>query len=426
MAAGDAKDFVTWYQYDAANEDPKNDERVGNAYLRETMPIFNKAYTGKWNWVNQTQPFDKMSTNLVAAVQAGGEVPDLMQAGTGDLNLFLKNGAVQDITDWAKAQSWFANLDPAAVATCTVDGKLYCIPVAESPQVVFYWTAHFPNGFPKNPADFLKDAEALKAKKVKAITFFGSTAFDGGGIGRFINTVFKSYGGKFDDGAGKMLLNTPENIKTIEFLREIVSKGYVTDESFQGTSTPFIEEEPMKTAIAASFPTGIFGYRYVNPLKAPSGKEYATKTEQDMLDAIAAGDVAVGPFFADEGKKPGCDTASSSFIISKGAKNIEAAHDYINWIMSPEQNAKWVQGPGGGFPALRTTLTEKTFATPFYKQAAAATAASTCAPWYGSLDRRQEAQKIIMSAVYKLMKEDTKADIAATLKTAEEEYNKGG
>jgi multiple sugar transport system substrate-binding protein len=199
----------------------------------------------------------------------------------------------------------------------------------------------------------------------------------------------------------------------------------VTDESFQGTSTPFIEEEPFKTATVASFPTGLFGYRYVNPLKAPSGKEYNTKTEQDMLDAIAAGDVALGPMFADEGKKPGCGIGASGFVIPVGAKNPEAAHDYINWIMTTEQNAKWVQGPGGGFPALKATLGTNAFKTPFYEQAAKVAAASACTPWYGSLERRAEAKKVIMTAFYKLIKEDPSADIAATLAAAEEEYNKG-
>ena len=107
-----------------------------------------------------------------------------------------------------------------------------------------------------------------------------------------------------------------------------------------------------------------------------------------------------------------------------GAKNIEAAHDYNNWVMTGEQNGKWVQGPGGGFPALKATLATEAFNTPFYKQAGAAAQASACSPWYGSLDRRAEAKKVIMTAVYKLIKEDPKADIPATLKAAEEEYNK--
>ena len=99
-APAQVRDFVTWYQYDDKNEDPKSDERVGNEYLRKTIPQFNEAFKDKWRWINQPQPFDKMDTNLVAAVQAGGDVPDLMQAGDGSLIPLLKNGAIQDLTDW--------------------------------------------------------------------------------------------------------------------------------------------------------------------------------------------------------------------------------------------------------------------------------------------------------------------------------------
>ncbi|WP_169239347.1 ABC transporter substrate-binding protein [Candidatus Roseilinea sp. NK_OTU-006] len=428
--AGEVKDFVTWYQYDETNVDPKSDERVGNEYLRKTIPLFNEAFKGKWRWVNQPQPFDKMATNLVAAVQSGGEVPDLMQSGDADLVPFIKNGAVQDLTDWVKAQPWFSDLDPSAVASCTgPDGRIYCVPVAMTPQVVFVWRDHFPDGYPKTPEAFKQAAEALKAKGVYAITYFGSTAFDGEGTTRFTNTLIKSFGGTFDDGQGKMKLDTPENVAAITFLREIIAAGYVHPRTWEGTTTPFIEEDPMKTAEAASFPTGIFGYRYVNPLKAPNGKEYNKGNGEDMLDAITAGDVFIAPFFAPEGRKPGCGTGVSGFVIPTGAKNVEAAKDYINWIMTKEQNPDWVLGPGGGFPALRSMLPEIEARAPiakaFYEQAAAAVAASECRPWYGSLERRQEAQKIIQSTIYKLTKEDPTADISATLKAAEEEYNKG-
>ncbi len=424
-SAMEVKDFVTWYQYDEMNEDPKSNERVGNEYLRKTIPQFNEVFKGKWNWINQPQPFDKMATNLVAAVQSGGEVPDLMQATNDEMIQFFKNGTVEDLTDWVKAQPWFGDLDPIGVKACTMpDGKIYCVPVAKSPQVVFYWSDHFPDGYPKTPQAFLQQAEALKQKNVAAITFFGSTTFDGLGTERFIWTLISSFGGTFDDGQGKMTLNTPENVKAIEFLREVVAKGYVHPKAFEGTQTPFVEEEPMKTAEAASFPTGMFGYRYVNPLKAPSGKEYNTKTAQDMLDAVAAGDIKLASLFAPESQKPGCGVGFTGFVIPKGAKNPDAAKDYINWIMSKEQNAAWVQGPGGGFPVVKSTLADPAFQTPFYKQAAEVVAASECRLWWGSVERKGEAQKVIMTAIYKLIKEDPSADIAATLTAAEAEYNK--
>ena len=58
-AAPEAKPFVTWFQYDQGNVDPKSDERVGNEYLRKTIPQFDKAFEGKWVWDNQFTPWDR-------------------------------------------------------------------------------------------------------------------------------------------------------------------------------------------------------------------------------------------------------------------------------------------------------------------------------------------------------------------------------
>lgn len=421
--SGEAQDFVTWHQYDQNNEDPLSDERVGNEYLRQTMPIFNEEFAGKWNWINQPKAFDKMSTELITAVQAVGEVPDLMHVGSSDLLSFYQNGTMQDLTEWAEAQEWYEELDPNALAVCEgPDGKLYCIPVAQTPQVVFVWADRFPDGYPTTQEDFLARAEELKAEGLYAITFFGSTDFDGEGLTRFIWTALSSFGGTLDDGAGTMTLNTPENIAAIEFIRTLVTEEYAPEIAFAGQ---FQEENAFKDASAGSFPTGIFGYRYVNPLTAPDGTEYSKGNEEDMLDAIAAGDVVLAPFFGVDGHAPGCGTGVSAYAIPTGAQNVEAAHDFINWIMSPAQNAAWVLGPGGGFPTLAATQAEEHFQTPFYQQAAEVVEDSVCTPWYGSLERRDEAKTLVMNTIYKLIKEDPTADIATALIAAEEEYNAG-
>ena len=415
------RDFVTWYQYDQNNEDPASDERVGNEYLRTTIPQFNAAFAGKWNWVNVPKAFDRMATELITAVDAAGDVPDLMHIGSSDLPTYTRNGTLQDIRAWAETQTWYGELDPNALAVCTgPDGGLYCIPVAQLPQLVFVWQDRFPNGYPKTPAEFMEQAEALKAQGLYAITFFGSTDFDGEGTGRFIWTAVSSFGGAFDDGAGNMQLNTPENIAAVEFIREIIARGYVPEIAFAGQ---FQEENAFKDASAGSFPTGIFGYRYVNPLTAPDGDVYGKGNEEDMLDAIAAGDVYLAPFLAAEGERPGCGVSISAFAIPTGAQNPEAAQDYINWIMSEEQNPAWVMGPGGGFPVKASTQEHPIFQSAFYQQAAEVVEQSACRPWFGSMDRRAEAQKLIMTTIYRLVKENPNADIAAALAAAEAEYN---
>ena len=418
----EAQDFVTWYQYDQNNEDPASDERVGNEYLRNTMPVFNEEFSGTWNWVNQPKAFDKMTTELVAAVQAGGDVPDIFElSNSQDIIPLHKNGALQDLTEWAQAQSWFGDLDQSGVEGCKgPDGELYCIPISQRPQLVYVWKDRYPDGYPTTPEEFLENAERLKEEGNYAITFFGSTDKGGEGLTRAVWTTIDSFGGSLDDGEGNMVLNTPENIAAIEFLRTLVTNEYVPEIAFAGG---FQEEEAFKDASAGSFPTGLFGYRYVNPLTAPDGTAYDKGSAEDMLDAIAAGDVFLSPFISVEGQDPGCGIDVAGLVIPTGAKNPEGAKAYINWIMSPEQNAEWVAAPGGGFPVLKATQSNEIFQAPFYQEAAKAVGASSCTPWYGSLQRPNEAQEMVMQAVYKLIKEDPTADIAELLIDTQEEYN---
>ena len=416
-----AKPFVTWFQYDQGNVDPQSDERVGNDYLRKTMPLFNQAFAGKWDWQNEFTPFDRAIAKLVTAVQAKADVPDLVDGQSNYVNTFYKNGSVQDLTAWAQAQSWWSDMDPAAILSCKgPDGKLYCIPIAEVPELVYYWKDRFPNGFPTTPDQWLAEGARLQKDHLYAMTYFGSTAFGGDGAQRGTWMAIASFGGTYDDGQGHLLLNTPENVAALTWLREMVQKKYVPEVDF---APDFEDEAAFMDSSAAAIPTGLYGYRYMNPLTAPSGKKYSKGTEQDMLDAIAAGDVMLAPMPAPAGKKPGCDVFSAAFFIPVGAKNVDAAHDYINWLMSPAQNPDFVVGPGAGFPVLKSILASSNFQTPFYEEAATAVAASSCRPFQGSLLDTAGAEQAIMNVVYKVVRTSPTSDIAKELQAAQDAYN---
>jgi multiple sugar transport system substrate-binding protein len=419
-AVVEVKDLVTWFQYDEKNMDPKAGEAVGNEYLRNAIPVFNEEFAGKYNWVNQPKAFDKMEAELINLVQAGGDVPDIYEL-FNSVNNFYKNGTLQDLTDWAKAQPWFKDLDASAVASCIgPDGKIYCIPLAQRPQVVFVWKDRFPNGYPTTIEDWLVQAEALKAQGYYAITFFGSTDKGGSGVYRGLNTIIKSFGGTYDDGQGSMLLNTPENIAAIEFIREIVAKGYAPESVFAGG---YEEEAAYRDSSAGSFPTGLHGWKFQNTLTAPNGTQYHKGTLEDPFDAFEAGDLFLAHFPAAEGHEPGCGTLPEALAIPVGAKNTEGAKDFINWLMTPEQNPQFALSIGGGLAALKTSQSDPILQTTIINQAAEVVAASSCRPWFGSLTRPSEAQPLIMNAIYKVIKEDPTSDIASVLQKAQDEYN---
>jgi ABC-type glycerol-3-phosphate transport system substrate-binding protein len=210
-------------------------------------------------------------------VQASAEVPDLIEVGGSGVNKYYQNGTLQDLTEWAKAQPWYAEMDASALSICTgPDGKLYCIPGALRPSSVYVWKDRFPNGFPKTPEEMLAAGEALKKDGKYAMTFFGSTAFDGNGAGRAVWQAIASFGGGYDDGNGKLKLNTPENVAAVTWLREMVQKGYVPEIAFAGG---FQEEQAFMDSSAGAFPTGLFGYRYLNPSRRPAARSMRRRTK---------------------------------------------------------------------------------------------------------------------------------------------------
>lgn len=414
------QDIVTWWEFDENNTDPKADEHVGNFALAKAIPLFNQTFEGQWNWVNVAKAFDQKDAELIAAVQAGGEVPDAYEVADG-VTSFYQHGTLQDITDWAQAQPWFKDLDPSTLTVCSgPDGRLYCVPITDRPQLVYVWKDRYPNGFPTTVEDFMTQAAALKAQGDYALTFFGSTDKGGQGIYRGLGTIQQSFGGKVDDGQGKMLLDTPENVAFIQFVRDLVAKGYVPDIAFAGG---FQEEEAFKDSSAGAFPTGADGYVFLNPLTAPDGTKYDKGNENDFLDAVAAGELYLSPFFsAVAGQKPGCHIAGTGVGIPVGAQNVEGAQAYINWLMSPEENASFVSGIGSA-PALTTSLSDPAFQTPYFQQLLKVSTEQSCKPWYGSLADPAAAQPLVMNAFYQLIKQDPTADIHQVLIQAQDQYN---
>ena len=126
----------------------------------------------------------------------GGNPMGATQLNPGkDADELIKAGLLEDITDVAKAGDWEHILRPASqLASCTVDGKVYCVPVnLHSAQ--WMWTnrkVYEGAGLkpPQNWAEFVATAPALQAKGIQPLSMA-----QGWPVGLMVNDVLVALAG---------------------------------------------------------------------------------------------------------------------------------------------------------------------------------------------------------------------------------------
>jgi multiple sugar transport system substrate-binding protein len=200
----------------------------------------------------------KMMLSKIADV-----VPDVAVLDASSAALFVKNGVLQDLTEYIakdsefKTNQFFENTLQAG----TYQGKLYSIPVDFTPMVMYYNKDLFDKAgvaYPKNGwtfEDFEKSCAQLKAKEIKG---FVVSAWMPGWVMWLWNNggdVLNSSGIKASGS-----LDASKNVETIQFLKGLVDQGYAPTLSAVAASgvDPFANGE---VAMAVNGHWAITGYK---------------------------------------------------------------------------------------------------------------------------------------------------------------------
>lgn len=295
--------------------------------------------------ININQPYDQITSKINLAVQAGGEVPDIVEVQSLAFSFFHQNEILEDITDYVQAAPWYELLSPTALAPCTgPDGRIYCVPTAVATSLILYYPELWPNGFPTTTDEFLKEAERLKGEGYFAITGKFSEAY---GAEFILFPLIKSFGGSVADQDGNLNWASPETVKAVEFVRELVQKGYAPESTL---GPGFDMETPFKNGKAAAIMTGSWTYTFLNPIETPSGEKYDLGGDT-IQKAVDDGKVAIAPILAAPDGKHFSTANGRNWGIPKGAKNIKGAEAFIDFIMQPE-NATTFALAFGNMPTL--------------------------------------------------------------------------
>lgn len=379
-----------------------------------------KDFTAKTkiNITNVVQPYDQINAKLNLAVQSKGEVPDVSYIDTVSLQFYLKNKALQDMTEYVKAQPWFKDVTPGALATCTgPDGKIYCVPTSLAGASTYYWTSLYPNGFPKTAQELLAASKDIKAKDAKK---FGVTfkASENQSLTVAWFPLIASAGGQIaDPKTGMATWANPEIVEVVQWAREMFKGKHVPEVAL---SPGFDNETPFMQGAAGGFLAGSWSYVYLNPLVSPDGTKFDHGADS-VAKAAEAGKLGFAPPLAWKDNKPALMVTGTAYAIPVGAKNVKGAQEWITFQMETAENVKF-SASYGAIPVLNEALKDKAFQTPYWKVVSVnLTTYAQNAPALLDYDKGVAA---LTDTLNKLIV-DPSLDPMAELKASQDNYNAG-
>ena len=266
-----------------------------------------------------------------AAVAANtGAGPDIILSTNDDANLYPDK--LLDVTDLAeylgkKYGGWY----PAGEAFMRPDGKKWIgLPLGAAGSLIVYResmvkAAGF-DSFPKNTDDFLKLYRALKEKGTPGGMALGNATGDS----VWTNWLVWAFGGKLVDASNKVVIDSPETLKALEYAKELYA-------NFIPGTLSWLDPNNNKAFLDGQLSVtnnGISIYYAAKNSQDPKVKEMAA----DINHAV----FPIGPV--------GVATESHLFfnqMVMKYTKYPQAAKEFLRFMMEQEQFDPWLQGAGG-------------------------------------------------------------------------------
>ena len=266
-----------------------------------------------------------------AAVAANtGAGPDIILSTNDDANLYPDK--LLDVTDLAnylgkKYGGWY----PACEAYLRPDGKKWIgLALGASGSYMVYRQSHLKaagfDAFPKDTDGFLRMLKALKAKGTPSGFALGNATGDS----LWTNWLIWSHGGKLVDANNKVVIDSPETIKALEYAKEM----YAT---FVPGTLSWLDPNNNKAFLDGQVSVTNNGISIY----------YAAKNSTDPKIHELAADINHAPFPIGPAGVPTESHLFFNQMIMKYTKYPKAAKEYLRFMMEWEQFDPWLTGAGG-------------------------------------------------------------------------------
>ena len=267
-----------------------------------------------------------------AAVAANtGAGPDIILSTNDDANLYPDK--LVDVTDVCtylgkKYGGFYAVCDPYL----RPNGKNWIgVPLGVAGVAMVYRESHMKaagfNAFPKDTDGFLKLCKALKDKGTPSGFALGNATGDGN---TWCNWLVWAFGGKLVDANNKVVIDSPETVKALEYVKELYGTFVPGTLSWldPNNNKAFLDEQISLTN------NGISIY-------------YAAKTSKDAKVSALAADINHANFPIGPVGKPSEFQLFFNQMIFKYSKYPKAAKEFLRFMMEEEQMNPWVRASIG-------------------------------------------------------------------------------
>jgi len=334
--AAQGEELVMWAQYDLTDEEDPNAVTL-NAKIAEF-----EEETGI-TIVYEQIAWDQLAPLLSIAVTSGGDVPDLVEAGSQHIPALLDAGALMPLDDLLADSAFVDGLGAGDANACIVDDVRYCVATNVRGGMTYYSAEAFPDGYPQTVNEWLAVAPELS----EGDGFF-STQFASGQAGIEIMwwPMIASNGGSIFDAEGQPNWATEEVVEVIQFGRTLYGEGYFPEVNITGDFSD--AEAPWINGTAASFRGGSWSAIFIPGLQ----------------DSVDAGDVVMTGG-VDFGGGNYVFMVSESWVVPEGAANAEGAAMWLDSVFEPEYAAAWAAAQFG-IPTLDTAYEAAEFDSTFY------------------------------------------------------------
>jgi multiple sugar transport system substrate-binding protein len=278
-----------------------------------------------------------------AAVAANtGAGPDIILGTNDDANLYPEK--LLDVTDLCtylgrKYGGWY----PVCEAYLRPDGKRWIgVPLGAAGSMMVYRESQVKaagfSSFPKDTDSFLKMMQALKAKGTPGGFALGHATGD---ANTWCYWLLWAFGGKMADKSNKVVLDSPETLRALEYAKELYG-------TFVPGTLSWLDPNNNKAFLDGQVSVtnnGISIYYAAKNATDPKVKE--------LVSDINHAEYPVGPV--------GTATAFQLFfnqMVFKYTKYPKAAKEFIRFMMEEEQFGPWMQA-GIGYVAQPLRAYEK-------------------------------------------------------------------